>query len=191
MSRKILIPVIVATGLVTVVTAAEMNAQNNQEDTLRSAISALAPEASVDSTDVRGRPYVMYSHNDELPTGYADIRLAGQQMKWLLQDYHPKTGQLTRLDVFVPVDVPGGRPTPLPAPDGSFTDRGTVNGVPAQFTATLAAGSLIVTSASDNGARQTVATLSMPAATDGAEVESAFVSKNGLEVNLVARNLRT
>lgn len=182
---RILLPVLLTVGVVAagagVIT--ENNAKNDQLDDLRSVVTALAPDAIVDSTDLRGFPQTVRRANHEIPTAYVNLTADGQQMQWIVQDLHTDTRRLGLLDVLVTVDLPGAQPTPVTDDSGAYTDRGTVDGTTVAYGAHLDGPDLIVTADGAEISRT-------PAPVDGGlRVDKAFVSDAGLRVQLTARNL--
>ncbi|HIW92582.1 MAG TPA: hypothetical protein H9870_13095 [Candidatus Corynebacterium avicola] len=161
---------------------AELNAQSNIQDTVEDVVASVSPDATTSKIDVRGRPLFL-SDQDSVSTAYVDVTENGQDAQWIVQDY--KEGVVGLLDVFVPVTVEGdsAQPSPVRNPDGSFTDRGTVNGTEVTYGASLTDGVLTVTA---DGSP--VSSINLPGV-ESAEKVSPYVSEEGLIVNLQARNL--
>lgn len=163
----------------------ENNARHAQADDLRTAVTALVPDATVDRTDIHGFPQVLDRAGHRISTAYVDLTADGQSVQWIVQDYSTDTRQLGLLDMIVPVSVPGTVPTPVRDADGAFSRRGTVDGATVTYDARLDGTDLVVTADGDEISRRP-----LPGADTGrVELDGPFVSDDGLRVALTARNL--
>lgn len=171
--------VLLVGGLTAAGATAEINAQHDRENIVRTIVAAVAPDASTSDINIHGRP-LFPSDEGTVSTAYVDVTADDLTTQWIIQDYRDDVIGL--LDIYVPVDLPG-QPTPLPAADGSYSNRGTVDNVEITYDATLTDGILTVTA---DGTP--VATVDTPEI-GSVDTVHPYVNEDGLSVNLQARNL--
>lgn len=139
-----------ATALVVLVgvpVGAEGYARGQLDRTVRTAVQALAPGASVTRVEPHGRPFLLSLLDGEVTSAYVDIGSPGGTTTVILQRLRRDTGHLDAV-LWFPRVAPAADLEPSRTPSGAYTPRGTTRLGGAQlevsYDASVADGRLVV-----------------------------------------------
>ncbi|WP_269928622.1 hypothetical protein [Kocuria massiliensis] len=130
----VLTTVVVIAALAAVTAVWDRSAAAKREQSAQRAVETVVPQDRISSVDIHGLPHIMYQVMDMDSTAYVDVKPSGQakEEQFIVNNVKDDSyGNFTRLLRF---PKPSAEVKPAPNPDGSFTNKATVNGEPMEYT---------------------------------------------------------
>lgn len=178
-------PPVVVLALVGGLFAGEHKAHDDLDDQLRTAISQVVPTDQIRGTDVRGQPYVMSAYRNEISTGYVETAApeGAERERLLVQQLDLTTDRARKIETILDVAYPAADAPLAPyATEVSPTLSG--NGRTITYSAKLTGNRLTIRAA--GGTDPAPMTLAL---FPGSKVTSVQATKEGLAVNVIARDV--
>ncbi|MCT1368031.1 hypothetical protein [uncultured Kocuria sp.] len=175
--------VIVVVTLAVVTAVWDRNASDKRAQSARQAIESVIPADRATNFDVHGQPHLLYQLMDMNSTVYVDVKPSGQATheQFIINDV--KDNSYGNFSQYIRFPDPEGTPKPVPNADGSYTNKGTLNGAEKEYSVaqeTIPAGGNLVIR--DQTGREVVN--SPLGSSRTAHVGKPFVTDQGISVEV-------